>query len=246
MKLTGKNILVTGAAKGIGRQLAIEAASRGANIAVHYYQSEEEASNTIEEVKKFGVEVISVKADLADFQEAEAMKNKIFAEFGPIDGIVNNAGYAQMKSFFEYEPEEWKKEVDVCLHGVLNLAYIFVPGMKERGQGKFVNIVGDSARTGDRHLIVSAAARNGAISFLKSLAKEVGRDHIQCNTVSIGMIDQGEFTDDMIAKMVRNYPMKRLGNAADVSGAVLFLLSDEADWITGQVLSVNGGHNMFG
>lgn len=97
-------------------------------------------------------------------------------DFRPIDGVVNSDGWAQNKSFFTYEPEEWQREIDVCLNGVLNLAYLFIPEMKERQQGKFINIFGDSARTGDRNLIISSAARNGTISLIKSLAKEVGRD----------------------------------------------------------------------
>lgn len=132
------------------------------------------------------------------------------------------AGWAQMKSFFKYKPGEWQKEIDVCLNGALNLAHTIVPDMIDKNQGKFINIVGDSARTGDRHFIVSGAARNGTIRFLKSLAKEFGKYNVQCNTVALGMIDQGLFEDVAIDKMIKQYPLKRLGNAKDVFGAIMF------------------------
>lgn len=244
--LNGKNVLVTGAAKRIGRELAIAVAENGGNVAMHYYRSEDEIQKTKADIEKIGVKVTTVKADLASYDDVKQMKEDIEVNLGTIDMIVNNAGWAQLKPFFKYEPEEWKRELDVCLNGVINLAHLFVPTMQEKNAGKFINIVGDSARTGDRHLIVSAAARSGTISFLKSLAKEVGRNQIQCNTVSLGMIDQGEFNEDLIAKIVKQYPLYRLGTPSDVVGMVLFLLSEQANWITGQVFSVNGGHSMLG
>lgn len=246
--LKEKNILITGAAKGIGRGIALAAASKGANVAVHYLGSEDEAVHTAREIKDLGVKVTTVKGDIASLNDVEAMKKALDQEFGSIDYLVNNAGWAQTKPFFKYGPGEWQREVDICFNGVLNLAYTFVSEMKDNNQGKFINIVGDSARTGDRNLIISAAARNGTISFLKSLAKEVGRNNIQCNTVSLGLIDQGElnFDESTMEKVIKHYPLQRLGNADDVRGIILFLLSDAANWITGQVISVNGGHSMLG
>ncbi len=153
-----------------------------------------------------------------------------------------------MKSFFQYELDEWKHEVDTCFYGVLNLVHTFMPDMMEKKQGKFINIVGDSARTGDKNLIVSAAARNGAISFLKSLAQDVGKSNVQCNTVALGLIDHGSlgFNEATLEKVVKQYPLKRLGKVDDVTGMILFLLSNHAEWITGQVISINGGHSMLG
>ncbi|WP_176447566.1 SDR family NAD(P)-dependent oxidoreductase [Lentibacillus sp. CBA3610] len=247
-ELQGKNILITGAAKGIGSGIALNAASKGANIAVHYLGSEEEALRTAKDIRELGVNAITVKGDIAIYNDVQQMKVQLDKDFGHIDGLVNNAGWAQMKSFFKYKPEEWQREIDVCFNGVLNLAYTFVPSMKDKKQGKFINIVGDSARTGDRHLIVSGAARNGTIGFMKSLAREVGNDNIQCNTASLGLIDQGtfDFDDETMNKIVKQYPLKKLGSVNDVAETILFLLSDDSDWITGQVISVNGGHSMLG
>lgn len=246
--LSGKNILITGSAKGIGRGIALAAAAEGANIALHYRESIVPALETMKDISEFGVKVSLVQGDLASLEDVQEMKKVLNQELGHIDYIVNNAGWAQMKSFFKYEPEEWKREVDVCFYGVLNLVHTFMPDMMDANAGKFINIVGDSARTGDRQLIVSAAARNGAISFLKSLALEVGRSQIQCNTVALGLIDQGDlgFNEATIEKLIKQYPLKRLGKVDDVTGIILFLLSQSADWITGQVISVNGGHSMLG
>ncbi|MEH6948876.1 SDR family oxidoreductase [Bacillus sp. JJ634] len=246
--LQGKNVLITGAAKGIGRGIALAAASEGANVALHYRGSEAEAMKTAKEIEELGGKVTLVQGDLARLEDIKRIKETLDEKFGHVDCIVNNAGWAQVKSFFQYEPEEWKREVDICFYGVLNLVHTFMPVMMENNQGKFINIVGDSARTGDRNLIVSAAARGGAISFLKSLAIEAGRNNVQCNTVSLGLIDQGElnFNEATLAKVVKQYPLKRLGKVDDVTGIILFLLSESADWITGQVISVNGGHSMLG
>jgi len=246
INLQGKYVLITGAAKGIGRELALAAATNGANVAVHYGKSEKEAFQTVHEIENSGVRAIAVQADISEYEQVKAMKEQLDQNFGPIDRIINNAGFTPVKSFFKYQPEEWKREVDVCFHGVLNLAHTFIPSMQKKEEGRFINIIGDSARTGDRYLSVSAAARNGTISFLKSLAKETGRDNIQCNTLSLGMISGDGLDEALLAKMVKQYPAKRLGKSSDVVSAALFLLSDQANWITGQVLSVNGGHSMLG
>jgi NAD(P)-dependent dehydrogenase (short-subunit alcohol dehydrogenase family) len=247
--LQGKNVLITGAAKKIGRAIALSVAAEGANIGLHYRDSEQDAVATAQEIKElFGVNVCLVQGDIAKIEDVSKMKGKLNHELGGIDCIVNNAGFAQVKSFFQYQPDEWKREVDVCFNGVLNLAHTFMPDMMERKQGKFVNIVGDSARTGDRNLIISAAARGGAISFLKSLAMDVGSSNIQCNTVALGMIDKGDlnFNEVVLHKILKQYPLKRLGKVDDVTGMILFLLSEQADWITGQVISVNGGYSRIG
>ncbi|BAQ09637.1 short-chain dehydrogenase/reductase SDR [Bacillus sp. OxB-1] len=244
--IKGRTVLVTGAAKGIGRAIATALAKEGAHVALHYQTSEEEAQETKEMIWNSGGQVTLVKGDLASLEDVQHMKDTIESELGFVHSIVNNAGYAQYKPFFKYSPNEWRREVDVCLYGVVHLAHVFIPDMIEQKGGKLINIIGDSARTGDRNLIISAAARSGAVSFLKSLAQEVGRHQIQCNTVSLGLTDQGQsYEAATLDKILKQYPLKRLGTPDDVKGAVLFLLSSLSDWITGQVLSVNGGQSMM-
>lgn len=176
------------------------------------------------------------------------MKQDINQYFGTLNGIVNNAGWVQFKSFFKYDPYEWKREIEICYYGILHLAYTFLPEMIEKNNGKFINIIGDSARTGDKNLIISSSARAGMISFLKSLTHEVGKYNIQCNSVALGMINQdsSNFDEVMLQKIIRQYPSKRFGFHDDVCGIVLFLLPKWSGWITGQVISVNSGYSMIG
>ncbi|MFB4159528.1 SDR family NAD(P)-dependent oxidoreductase [Geomicrobium sp. JSM 1781026] len=242
VQLNGKTVLITGAAKGIGKAIALEVAGAGANIALHYHQSKEEAKRTAEEIRELGVDVQLVSGDLGDYANVDAL----YETTGPVDAIVNNAGWTQLKPFFSYERGEWQKEIDICLQAVMNLAHRFVPDMMERGSGKFINLIGDSARTGDRYLSVSGAARSGAASFVKSLAQEAGRSGVQCNTVSLGMIDQGELDESLKTKLVKQYPLGTLGDRTDVANMTTFLLSEQTNWVTGQVIAVNGGYTMIG
>lgn len=246
--LTGKTILVTGGANRIGKAIAIALAKNGANIAVHYHHSKEHAKQTVEELSRLGCQAHAIIGDISKSEDVIKLRDEIVDRFGHLYGIVNNAGYVQQKSLFRYSPDEWAKEIDVCLNGVINLAYYLIPLMKERGEGKFISIVGDSARTGDRNLIISAAARSGVISFIKSLAQEVGRNNIQCNAVALGLIDQQDLQleEESIQKLLKRYPLNRLGTPDDVIGIIEFLLTNPSDWVTGQVFSINGGYSMIG
>ena len=148
LDLKGKNVFITGAQRDC-RGIANSNAAEGANIALHYLSSEEEAVHTANKIKSaFGVNVQLVKGDIAKIEDVIRMKEELYQGLGGIDCIVNNAGFAKMKSFFQYQPDEWKREVDVCFYGVLNLVHTFMPEMMEKKQGKLINIVGDSARTG--------------------------------------------------------------------------------------------------
>ncbi|WP_431028605.1 SDR family NAD(P)-dependent oxidoreductase [Lysinibacillus sp. LZ02] len=240
-------ILVTGASDRVGRAIALQVAAQGATVAVHYHHSKKKAQETVRQIITSGGKAVSFQANIGRLEDVQRLQQEITASLGPVTAVINNAAFTQMKSFFDYKPYEWQHELDVCLNGVIHLAYVFLPQMKEMNKGKFITLIGDSARTGDRKLIISAAARSGALSLMKSLAQEVGRYQIQCNTISIGLLDQGDlhFSPDVQKQVLKRYPLQRLGTAEDVTGAVTFLLSDAANWITGQVLSVNGGHSMF-
>lgn len=245
--LNGQVILVTGAANRVGKGIALQLAKAGSTVALHYFRSIEEIQVTAKEIESIGGKVAYFQADIANLEEVEHMHQAIQSTLGNVTGVVNNAGLANLKSLFDYKPNEWQRELDVCLNGVIHLAYTFIPSMKINNNGKFITIIGDSARTGDRKLIISAAARSGVISFMKSLAQEVGRHHIQCNTISLGLLDQGDIHLDERAykQLLKNYPLQRFGNVNDVTGIIQFLLSNEANWITGQVFSVNGGYTML-
>lgn len=244
--LMGKNILVTGAGKGIGVAIARALAAEGAVPLVHYHRSDAGVEALRQEFTLECPGCLFFQADLANSVEVEQLAEQVLAA-GPVYGLVHNAGWANNGSFMESKREEWQKALQVDLLAVMALTHRLLPSMQEAHQGRIVHIVGDSARIGERGLSVSTAARGGIIAFGKSLAREVGRENITVNTVSLGLIKTPStqwLTPELEQKASRNYPMGRLGRIDDVVPAVLFLLSEGAGWITGQTLSVNGGYSM--
>lgn len=245
--LQNKAVLITGAAQGVGRQIALTVAEEGAHVLLHYRHSGQQAEAVADEIRQRGGRVNLFSADLANYAEVAEMGRAI-EQTADLYGIVNNAGWAQYKRLFAYQPGEWQREIDVCFGGVMHLAHALLPSMMERKAGKFVNLVGESARTGDRNLIISASARGAAVSFVKSLAQEVGSFNLQCNTVSLGLVEKPltPLDEESAKKIRRQYPAGRLGLPTDVADMILFLLSARSDWMTGQVLAVNGGFSMIG
>lgn len=240
-------VLVTGGADRIGKAIVERLAKDGLTVAIHYNSSAQKAQALKADLVARGVRCDIFQADLTNYDAVVQLKDAIEQKLGHVSGIVNNAGYAKFKSFFDYAPHEWQQELDTDLNAVLHLAHVFIPAMREKQFGKFISIIGDSARTGDRKLIVSATARGGVMSFMKSLSLEVGRDQIQCNTLSLGLIDQQDlnFSEDVLKSIQKTYAANRLGSVDDVTGTIAFLLSEDANWILGQTISVNGGQTNF-
>lgn len=240
-------VLVTGGADRIGKAIVERLAKDRLTVAIHYNSSAQKAQALKDDLMARGMRCDIFQADLTNYDAVVQLKDAIEQKLGHVSGIVNNAGYAKFKSFFDYAPHEWQQELDTDLNAVLHLAHVFIPAMREKQFGKFISIIGDSARTGDRKLIVSATARGGVMSFMKSLSLEVGRDQIQCNTLSLGLIDQQDlnFSEDVLKSIQKTYAANRLGSVDDVTGTIAFLLSEDANWILGQTISVNGGQTNF-
>lgn len=240
-------VLVTGSADRIGKAIVERLAKDRLTVAIHYNSSAQKAQALKDDLMARGMRCDIFQADLTNYDAVVQLKDAIEQKLGHVSGIVNNAGYAKFKSFFDYAPHEWQQELDTDLNAVLHLAHVFIPAMREKQFGKFISIIGDSARTGDRKLIVSATARGGVMSFMKSLSLEVGRDQIQCNTLSLGLIDQQDlnFSEDVLKSIQKTYAANRLGSVDDVTGTIAFLLSEDANWILGQTISVNGGQTNF-
>lgn len=251
LNLKGKTVIVTGGGRGIGAAIALALADEGANVAIADID-EATAEKVAGEVAGKGVKSIAVATDVTDPASSQAMVERVESEFGPVDVLVNNA--AKLPVFLTFIEEKnsgqtddfWTKVVDVCYHGVVNCTAAVIEGMTERGYGKIVNMASDAGKIGEPRQAVYAGAKGAIIAFTKSIAKETGRYGINVNAVCPSMTKteavSAMLSEEFEKRVVKAYPMRRLGEPEDIANLVLFLASDRASWITGQAVSVNGGY----
>jgi len=248
--LKGKVALVTGAARDVGRQIALTLAGEGATVAVNFNRSADAAKAVIDEIEAKGGSARAYKCDVADYADVTSMVDAIVKDFGRIDVLVNNAGLVLPKLFVQTKPEDWKKQVDVGLYGVIHCCHAVAPHMIEQKSGSIVNVTGDSARVGEKYLSVTAASRGGVLSLTKSLARELGPSGVTVNCIAFGLIGTTHTDQSWLKKnhdkIVRQYPLGRIGEVDDIAPAITFIASAQAGWITGQILSINGGYAMVG
>jgi len=245
--LKGKIALVTGAGRGVGREIALNLAAEGAAVAVNYRSSAKDAETLVAEITGKGSKARAYAADVADFAAVKAMVEAVAKDFGGLDILVNNAGLALRKRFVETTPEDWKKQIDACLYGAIHCCYAVAPHFEKAGNGRIVSVIGDSSRVGEAGLAIVAAARAGVVALMKSLAREFGRNGTTANTVSLGLVETDhdkEWVESNREKLVKLYPVRRLGQAGDVAPMVALLVSPNSGWITGQTLSISGGFSM--
>ncbi len=245
--LAGRAALVTGGATGVGREIALALAREGAAVAVNYRRSAEAAAALVAEIEAGGGTALAIGADVADREAAAAMVARAVAAFGRLDILVNNAGTAQRKRFAETGPEDWRPQIDTCLYGAIHCCHAAAPHLEASGAGRIVSLIGDSSRVGEAGLALVAAARAGVIGLAKSLAREMGRAGVTANVVSLGLVETAHDRDWVEAnreRLVRLYPLRRLGRPEDVAPLVVLLASRHGGWITGQVISVSGGYSM--
>ena len=246
MHLEGKRALVTGAGRGIGKAIALLLAREGADVAVSDI-AVDPARETVKEIESLGGKALAIEGNVADRDGAEKMVEKVVEEFGGIDILVNNAGITRDALLLRMKEEDWDAVMDVNLKGTFNCTKAAVRFMSRQKSGKIVNIASIVGLMGNAGQANYAASKAGVIGFTKTVAREFASRGININAVAPGFIATA--MTDAIPEKARNelisaIPMGRLGSAEDVAEAVLFLVSGASDYITGQVISVNGGMYM--
>lgn len=240
----GKVALVTGASRGIGRATALMLAERGANVAINYQGNEERAREVLNQVEEMGRKAILVKADVSDYEQVEKMVDEVLRRFGRIDILVNNAGITRDTLIMRMKEEDWDAVINTNLKGVFHcIKAVTRPMMKQRS-GKIINlssVVGVSGNPGQANYV---AAKAGVIGLTKSAAKELASRGITVNAVAPGFIetDMTDVLDEKLKEeMLKWIPLARFGKPEDVARLICFLSSSDADYITGQVIHVDGG-----
>lgn len=246
--IEGKVALVTGGARDVGREIALSLAAEGATVAINYNSSPAEAEAVAEQIRGQGGKAAAFKADVSDYLQVVAMVQAVVEKFGRVDILVNNAGLVLRDRFVDTKPADWDKQIGVGLYGVIHTTHAVAPLMIKNKGGRIVNLVGDSARVGENGLAITAASRGGVLALTKSLALELGRANVTANAVALGLMNTAHTDKDWLQanldKILRNYAIRRIGESSDVAPMVTFLASEHASWVTGQVISVNGGFSM--
>lgn len=252
--LKGKTVLVTGGGSGIGRAISVRFAQEGSIVGI-FDINLDGARETVDIIEKAGGKAICREVNIADYEVVKSNVVSLEAEAGSIGILVNNAGWDQAIGFLDTDPALWKKVIDINYYGPIHMHYAVLPGMVERGGGKVVSIASDAGRVGSSGEAVYAGCKAGVIALTKTLAREFATANINLNVVCPGPTDTPllkEFAGDtdegrrIVESLKRAIPMRRIGQPEDYPGIVAFLASDDADFITGQTISVSGGLTMHG
>jgi NAD(P)-dependent dehydrogenase (short-subunit alcohol dehydrogenase family) len=239
--------LVTGGGRDVGAAISEALAAAGASVAVNYHGSKDAAEAVVARIQKAGGKARAYQADISDAATIKRLVDQVSQDFGGLDILVNNAGLVMRQRFSETTTEDWRKQIDTCLYGALNCCHSAGPLLEKSGRGRIISIMGDSSRVGESGLALAAAARAGTIALMKSLAREWGRSGVTANSISLGLIETAHdksWVDANREKLVKAYAIRRLGLPSDVAPLVALLASDAGSWITGQVISINGGYSM--
>ena len=242
--LKGKTAVITGASRGIGRAIALELAKHGANVVVNYRNSVDAVAQVVKEIEALGVKVLAIQADISIYSDVENMMKKCAQEFGSIDILVNNAGITKDGLLMRMKEEDFDSVININLKGAFNCTRHVSAIMLKQRSGRIINISSVTGITGNAGQVNYSAAKAGIIGMTKSVAREFGGRGVTCNAVAPGYI-QTDMTETLPTKVkdaiMSTIPLKRLGSPEDVANVVAFLATDEASYITGQVINVDGG-----
>jgi len=250
MKLKDKIALVTGSSRGVGRSIALAYAKEGAKVVVNYTSSEKAALEVVDSIRSVGSDAIAVKADVAKKADVDHIFAACKEKFGRLDILVNNAGFTRPSMMLKMTEGQWDEVVDIHLKGAFMCSQAAGNMMKDQGSGKIINVTSVAGLVGTVGQINYSAAKGGVISMTKSIARELARYNICANVISLGIVatDMTEKirSDEKLREIYMNrILLKRFAEAKDIAPAFVFLASDDADYITGQLLCVDGGYGMI-
>lgn len=250
MKLNNKVAIITGSSRGIGKAIAQRFSAEGAKVVINHRQSSDLAKNVVNDIKDIGREAISIKADVAQRAQTDHLRDETLRTFGQIDILISNAGIIIDKPYIESTEEDWDAAMDCNLRGFFNVTQSILPHMIERGYGRVIatgSIINEVADFAGNKFAVCTASKGGILSMMHPIAAEMASHGITVNSVSPGYIAT-EMLDTIdsagLEEALRLVPMRRYGSPDDIAAAMVFLASDDAAYITGQTIRVNGGMSM--
>jgi 2-hydroxycyclohexanecarboxyl-CoA dehydrogenase len=251
LNLGGKVVILGGASKGIGRAIALGFAQEGANL-VLFARNEGPLEKVAEEVRSFGVEAVPVKADVSKREDVDRVVQQALRTFEKIDILINNAAIAMMKGFGDMEKEDWDRDINIILYGMLYSIRAVMEHMIPRKSGKIINVGSDAGSMGEPYQPVYSAAKGGVVAFTKAIAKDLARYGILVNTVSAALTETegatrfigGDRNRLFDKNILRDYCIRRPAKPEEIADMIVFVASDRANFVTGQTIHVNGGYFM--
>jgi len=244
MSLKGKVVLITGGTRGIGKSIAIEFAKQGAILVINYLSDDKRAEETVKEIKEIGVHVTLIKGDVSDYDFSQRMIEKVVGELGKIDILVNNAAISKVGLFMDMGVEDYNSIMNVNFKAVYNTCHNVLKYMLNNGKGNIINISSMWGNLGAACEVLYSSSKGALNSFTRALAKEYARSNIRVNAVAPGVINtemNSWLSVEELGQLKDEIPMGRLGEGEEVAKVVAFLASDEASYITGQIINVDGG-----
>jgi len=246
--LNGKVAVVTGASRGIGRAIALELAARGARVVVNYHRSEQAAQEVVSQIQANGGEAVASQADVSDFQQAQALIKFALETFGDLHILVNNAGITRDTLLMTMSEEDWDEVIRTNLKSTFNCSKAAIRHMIRKRYGRIINIASVAGQMGNAGQTNYSASKAGQIGFTKALAREVASRNITVNAIAPGFVDTeilNTMPRETLEAALKLVPLGRMGRPEEIAFAVAFLASDQAAYITGQVLGVDGGMAMM-